>query len=45
MKRKWECYITKNKTVEKDIKLDEKTKFPAKNADGSENDTAGRASS
>ncbi len=39
--KKWESYIAKNKTLEKDIPLDDKTKFPAKNADGSENDTAG----
>ena len=39
--KKWESYISKNKTAEKDIKLDEKTRFPAKNADGSENDTTG----
>jgi len=39
--KKWESYIARNKTVEKDIPLDEKTKFPARNADGSENDTAG----
>ena len=39
--KKWEGYITKNKTAEKDIKLDEATKFPARNEDGSENDTTG----
>jgi len=39
--KKWESYISKNKTEEKDIKVDEATKFPAKNEDGSENDTTG----
>lgn len=39
--KKWESYIAKNKTQEKDIKLDEATKFPAKTDDGSENDTLG----
>jgi len=38
--KKWESYIAKNKTAEKDIKLGE-DQFPARNEDGSENDTTG----
>jgi hypothetical protein len=39
--KKWESYISKNKSDEKDVKLDEATKFPAKSDDGKENDTTG----
>jgi len=38
--KKWEAYIAKNKTAEKDIKVDENG-FPQKAEDGSENDTLG----
>ena len=38
--KKWEAYISKNKTSEKDIPLDA-TGFPQRGADGSENDTLG----
>ncbi len=38
--KKWEDYIAKNKSAEKDIKVDAQG-FPLKNEDGSENDTTG----
>jgi len=38
--KKWESYIAKNKTAEKDIKTDD-LGFPLKAEDGSENDTLG----
>lgn len=38
--KRWEGYIAKNSVAEKDVKLDE-AGFPAKNEDGSENDTLG----
>lgn len=38
--KKWESYIAKNKTLDKDIKVDA-SGFPQKNEDGSENDTLG----
>jgi hypothetical protein len=38
--KRWEGYIAKNSVSEKDVKLDE-AGFPAKNEDGSENDTLG----
>ena len=38
--KKWESYIAKNKSAEKEIKVDA-TGFPVKNDDGSENDSTG----
>ncbi len=38
--KRWEGYITKNKTTEEDIKMGV-DQFPVRNEDGSENDTTG----